>query len=201
MAPLQRSQITGLVLAGGRGARMGGVDKGWVVHDGEPLVQRVLRRFAPQVGAVLISANRSVAAYRALADVVTDGGQGLALEPFPGPLAGVLAGLQRASTEYVALVPCDAPMLPLDLVARLAAALDRADVACPVAAGRRQPVFALVRCSRAASLHAFLRGGGRAMHRWFETLDAVDVTFDDVDGFRNINEPGVTSAAAPGSSP
>ena len=190
MAPPDRSRITGLVLAGGRGARMGGVDKGWVVHDGEPLVRRVLRRFAPQVGAVLISANRSVDAYRALAEVVTDREQDLALEPYPGPLAGVYAGLQRAATEWVALVPCDAPMLPPDLVTRLADAIGDRAVACPVAAGRRQPVFALARRSSAASLHGFLATGGRAMHRWFETLDVIDVAFDDADAFSNINERG-----------
>lgn len=195
MAPPDRSRITGLVLAGGRGARMGGVDKGWVVHDGEALVHRVLRRFAPQVGSVLISANRNVDAYRALADVVTDSEQDLTLEPFPGPLAGVYAGLQRAATEWVALVPCDAPTLPPDLVARLAGAIDGRDVACPVAAGRRQPVFALVRRSSVASLRAFLASDGRAMHRWFETLDVVEVAFDDAEAFDNVNEPGVTHSA------
>jgi len=187
MAPPSRSQITGLVLAGGRGARMGGVDKGWVVHDGEPLVATVLRRIAPQVGSVLISANRNVDAYRALAEVVTDADAGLALEPFPGPLAGVLAGLQRASSDWVALAPCDAPALPADLVERLANALGSASAAYPVAAARKQPVFALVRCSNAPALRAFLHSGGRAMHRWFETLGAVEVPFDDASAFRNIN--------------
>jgi len=184
-----RSQITGLVLAGGRGARMGGVDKGWVLHDGEPLVAAALRRLAPQVGSVLISANRNVDAYRALAEVVTDANAGLALEPFPGPLAGVLAGLHRATSDWVALAPCDAPALPADLVARLANAIGDAGAAYPVAADRRQPVFALVRRSTEPSLRAFLRAGGRAMHRWFETLGAVEVPFDDASAFRNINAP------------
>ncbi|MGB2818381.1 MAG: molybdenum cofactor guanylyltransferase MobA [Burkholderiaceae bacterium] len=187
-----RQEITGLVLAGGRGARMGGADKGWVAYEGEPLVQHVLRRFAPQVGAVLISANRNLEAYRALADVVTDGDQDRAPEPFPGPLAGVLAGLQQAHGDWVSLAPCDAPALPLDLVARLGAAIGSADVACPVADGRRQPVFALIRRSSAASLRSFLQDGGRAMQGWFETLHTVDVPFDAPDGFRNINEPAVT---------
>ena len=193
-----REQITGLVLAGGRGARMGGADKGWVEYDGEPLVQHVLRRFAPQVGTVLISANRSLEAYRALAEVVTDNDQDRAREPYPGPLAGVLAGLQHARSEWVSLAPCDAPALPLNLVARLRAAIDDADIACPVADGRRQPVFALIRRSGAASLGAFLANGGRAMQRWFETLRTVDVAFDAPDAFRNINDPGVgTSQRSP----
>jgi molybdopterin-guanine dinucleotide biosynthesis protein A len=189
MVPPSRSQITGLVLAGGRGARMGGVDKGWVLHDGEPLVEAALRRLAPQVGSVLISANRNVDAYRALADVVTDADTGLALEPFPGPLAGVLAGLQRATGDWIALAPCDAPALPPDLVARLATAIGDAGAACPVAADRRQPVFALVRRSAEPSLRAFLRSGGRAMHRWLEMLGAVEVPFDDASAFHNINAP------------
>ena len=194
MAPPSRSQITGLVLAGGRGTRMGGVDKGWVLHDGEPLVAAALRRLAPQVGSVLISANRNVDAYRALAEVVTDADAGLALEPFPGPLAGVLAGLQRATSDWIALAPCDAPALPPDLVARLATAIGDAGAACPVAADRRQPVFALVRRSTEPLLRDFLRSGGRAMHRWFETLGAVEVPFDDAAAFRNINAPADAGA-------
>ncbi|MGE5160730.1 MAG: molybdenum cofactor guanylyltransferase MobA [Betaproteobacteria bacterium] len=189
MAAPSRSQVTGLVLAGGRGARMGGVDKGWVVHDGEPLVATTLRRLVPQVGSVLISANRNIDAYRALAAVVTDADAGLALEPFPGPLAGVLAGLQRAASDWVALAPCDAPALPADLVARLAGAVGDASVACPVAAERRQPVFALVRRSAAPALRAFMHAGGRAVHRWFETLDVVEVPFEDASAFCNINTP------------
>lgn len=189
MAPPSRSQITGLVLAGGRGARMGGADKGWVLHDGEPLVTKVLSRLAPQVGAVLVSANRNVDAYRALAEVVTDADAGLALEPFPGPLAGVLAGLHRAANDWIALAPCDAPALPTDLVERLAGAIGDAGAAYPVAASRMQPAFALVRRSSEPSLRDFLRDGGRAMHRWFETLGAVEVPFDDASAFRNINEP------------
>jgi molybdopterin-guanine dinucleotide biosynthesis protein A len=189
MPPPERAQITGLVLAGGRGARMGGVDKGWVLHDGEPLVNAVLRRLAPQVGSILISANRNIDAYRALADVVTDADIDLSLEAFPGPLAGVLAGLQRASTDWVALAPCDAPALPVDLVDRLANAVNDALAAYPVAAGRSQPVFALLRRSAAASLAGYLRDGGRAMHRWLESVGAIGVAFDDAAAFRNINEP------------
>lgn len=189
MAPPNRSQITGLVLAGGRGARMGGIDKGWVPYDGEPLVRIVARRFSPQVGTLLVSANRTLAAYRALAEVVTDADAGLALEPFPGPLAGVLAGLERATTEFVALAPCDAPELPADLVARLAAAVDGRAAAYPVAAGRRQPTFALLRRELRASLRDYLQAGGRAMRGWFDALPAVEVVFADDRAFRNVNAP------------
>ena len=169
---------------------MGGLDKGWVAYQGEPLVQHVVRRFAPQVGTVLISANRNLDAYRALAEVVTDAEQDVALERFPGPLAGVLAGLQRAGTEFVSVVPCDAPALPLDLVERLAAAIAGADLACPVTAGQRQPVFALMRRSLAPSLRTFVQNGGRSLQRWFATALSVDVDFDSADAFRNVNEAG-----------
>lgn len=193
-----RTHITGLVLAGGRGMRMGGVDKGWVPHAGEPLVLAVVRRFAPQVGTLLVSANRNVEAYRALAEVVTDADSPLALEPFPGPLAGVLAGLTRASTEFVALAPCDAPDLPTDLVARLTAGIGAAAAAYPVADGRRQPVFALVRRNAAAALQDYLAGGGRAVHPWFETLGAVEVAFEDAAAFRNVNAPDDAASVAAG---
>ena len=188
-----RAEITGLLLAGGRGSRMGGVDKGWVVFDGRPLVRHVFDRFAPQVGSVLISANRSIDDYRQLAEVVTDEDAGLALEAFPGPLAGVLAGLTRSGAEWLALAPCDAPALPADLVARLSENIGEAAVAFPVAGGRTQPAFALVRRRALDSLRTFLQSGGRAMHRWYDAVGSVAVSFDDVGAFRNINEPGATN--------
>lgn len=197
MAGPARSDITGLVLAGGRGARMGGVDKGWVVVDGEPLVRQVLRRLAPQVDGVLISANRTLDAYRALADVVTDAEAGIALENFPGPLVGVLAGLRRAVTPWVAIAPCDAPALPSDLVARLAAAADGATAVLARVEGRLQPVFALVPTRAAGSLHAYLEQGGRAMHGWFESIGAVAADFDDPGAFANLNAlPAAASVAS-----
>jgi molybdopterin-guanine dinucleotide biosynthesis protein A len=188
-----RSQITGLLLAGGRGSRMGGVDKGWVSYEGQPLVRHVFDRFAPQVGSLLISANRSLDDYRALAEVITDEDAGLSLEPFPGPLAGVLAGLARSQADWLALAPCDAPALPTDLVARLAEHVGESAVAFPVTGGRTQPAFALVRRSARESLRAFVQAGGRAMHRWYDSVGAVAVAFDDPGAFRNINEPGVSN--------
>ncbi|WP_087722598.1 molybdenum cofactor guanylyltransferase MobA [Pandoraea sp. PE-S2T-3] len=117
--PIARDAITGLILAGGRGQRMGGRDKGLQLFDGQPLAAHVLARLQPQVGTLLISANRNHAAYAALgADVVSDETQ-----DFAGPLAGMLAGLRAAKTEYVLTAPCDSPLLPDDLAARLAAAL------------------------------------------------------------------------------
>lgn len=180
------AQITGLVLAGGRGERMGGADKGWVQYRGRPMIEWVVERFRPQVGQLLISANRNLERYAALAHVVTDADAG-ATDTYAGPLAGVLAGLHCAQTDWIAIVPCDAPHLPTDLVLRLAGAVGTADAACVRVDGRLQPVFALVRRSTSASLQNHFAAGGRAMHRWLESLAAVAVEFDDAAAFRNIN--------------
>ena len=114
--------VTGLILAGGRGERMGGADKGWVMVDGRPLIVSVVERFAAQVGPLLISANRNVERYAALSTVVEDDAAYANGERFAGPLMGVLSGLRHARTDWVAIVPCDAPNLPGDLVQRLASA-------------------------------------------------------------------------------
>src|SRR4030095_5024338 len=111
--------VTGLILAGGRGERMGGADKGWAVYEGRPLIISVVERFAPQVGPLLISANRNVELYAALATVVEDDIAAVNGEVFAGPLIGVLSGLRRARTEWMAIVPCDAPRLPDNLVQSL----------------------------------------------------------------------------------
>ena len=112
--------ITGLVLAGGRGSRMGGVDKGLQNHHGVPLALHALLRLAPQVGLTMINANRNLAAYESMGVPVWPD----ALADFAGPLAGFLAGLEHCDTPYLVTVPCDSPRFPEDLVARLASALE-----------------------------------------------------------------------------
>jgi len=188
-------RVTGVVLAGGLGRRMGGVDKGLVTLDGEPMVARVLARFVPQVSEVLISANQNLDRYRALGhDVVADEVGGYA-----GPLAGLHAGLTRARCELVATVPCDSPFLPTDLVARLRGALEssRARLAVAKTFDQPHPVFALVRRDVLAHLAAFLEGGGRKIDVWYATLDRVEVRFDDeADAFRNINTAAELASAA-----
>lgn len=186
MTGAQAEQITGLVLAGGRGQRIGGADKGWVSYRGRPLIETVVERFAPQVGVLLISANRNLERYAALAEVVTDADAGQA-ETFSGPLTGVLAALRRTRTDWLAIVPCDAPDLPCDLVARLVEACGAGAAACARVDGRLQPVFALVRRTSLPTLEAQFAAGGRAMHAWLESLAAVAVDFDDNAAFRNIN--------------
>jgi molybdopterin-guanine dinucleotide biosynthesis protein A len=185
---------TGIVLAGGQGRRMGGVDKGLVELSGRPMVAHVLERFAPQVDCVLINANQNVERYAAFGyPVVRDDIGG-----FAGPLAGLHAGLARARGEFVATVPCDSPFLPPDLVARLHGGLSGAGAQLAVARTFDQPhpVFCLARRDVLAHLSAFLEGGGRKIDAWYATLAVVEVAFDDVaESFRNINTADELTAA------
>lgn len=183
------AQITGLVVAGGRGTRMGGVDKGLQNYRGVPLAMHALLRLAPQVGAVMINANRNLAAYEAMGvpvwpDVVPD---------FAGPLAGWLTGLERCETPYMVTVPCDTPEFPTDLVARLAAALAAADAQIAMAVtvedgeAQLQPVFALMRSDLLESLSAALQAGDRKIVPWARRHRMVEVVFDDPAAFFNAN--------------
>ncbi len=196
-ASAARDDVTGLVLAGGQGRRMGGVDKGLVLLDGRPLVAHVLERLAPQVGDVLINANQNLERYSAFgAPVVPDTVGG-----FAGPLAGLHAGLARATREFVVTVPCDSPFLPHDLVARLAAARAAHDAQLAVAKTYDQPhpVFALVKRDVLPHLAAFLDAGGRKIDAWYASLRVTEVAFDDeADAFRNINTIDELAAASRG---
>lgn len=183
------AQITGLVLAGGRGSRMGGIDKGLQLYQGRPLVQHALERLAPQVGALMINANRHLDAYAAFGVPVWPD----TLADYPGPLAGLAAGLAHCPTPYLASVPCDSPHFPTELVARLAAALARADAQVAVAAAvedgalRTQPVFCLLHTSLLPGLLAFLHGGQRKVGAWLATQRCVQVRFDEAAAFFNAN--------------
>ena len=187
--------ITGLVLAGGRGQRMGGIDKGLEVFRGLALIDHALARLAPQVLEVLISANRNIDVYATKAARVLVDAQG----DFPGPLAGILAGLHAARTPWLAVVPCDAPGLPSDLVARLAQAI----VATPGCRGavvqrdggvdgpRLEPVCCLLSTDLADDLARYLADGQRKVGRWI-SMHATAVSFDDPDdaaAFDNVNTP------------
>lgn len=181
--------VTGLILAGGRGQRMGGADKGWALYRGRPLIVSVIERFAPQVGPLVISANRNVDRYSNLGSVVEDVTD-LNTESFAGPLIGVLSGLQRARTEWTAIVACDAPDLPSDLVQRLMYATSNtgAVAACARAEGHLQPLFAIVKSNTSDGLAAAIIGGERAMHRWLASIGVLPVDFDDARAFANINQ-------------
>ena len=180
------NKITGVVLAGGQGRRMGSVDKGLKPLNGKPLVQWAIERFAPQVNELLINANRNLDdyarfGYRIVADKI-DG--------FAGPLAGLQRALEEAAHPLVATVPCDSPFLPADLVARLRAALARegAQLAVARTGAQPHPVFCLCEKTLLDHLSAFLGGGGRKIDAWYATLKVIEVPFDDnVDAFSNIN--------------
>lgn len=180
------ADVTGVILAGGRGSRMGGVDKGLQPFRGKPLVAHVIERLAPQVAEILINANRNAEAYAGFGyRVIADG-----IEGFAGPLAGFERGLAHASHELVITVPCDSPFLPADLVERLRSALAAAHAQLAVAKTGEQahPVFSLMRRGVHGSLRAFLASGQRKIDRWYAALGVVEVAFDDEpDAFRNIN--------------
>ena len=189
MPALRKEQVTGLVLAGGRGSRMGGLDKGLQLYQGKPLVQHALQRLAPQVGAVMVNANRNLGDYAALGVPVWPD----QLADYPGPLAGLAAGLAHCHTPYLASVPCDSPHFPSDLVARLADALTRQQAEIAMAATvedgalRLQPVFCLLSVSLLPSLLRFVQGGQRKVERWTELHRCVSVSFDDAAAFFNAN--------------
>lgn len=189
-------EVTGIVLAGGQGRRMGGIDKGLVELDGKPMVQHVIERLAPQVDALVINANQNIERYAALGyPVVSDSVGG-----FAGPLAGLHAGMGAARTPLVATVPCDSPFLPADLLARLARGLEGAGAQLAVARTHDQPhpVFCLVERAVLPHLQAFLEGGGRKIDAWYATLRVTEVGFDDeAEAFRNINTRDELTAASP----
>jgi molybdenum cofactor guanylyltransferase len=179
--------VSGIVLAGGQGRRMGGVDKGLQPLRGKPMVAWVLERLQPQVDDVVINANQNLESYGRFGHrVVPDEVGG-----FAGPLAGLHAGLAAAAHPLVVTVPCDSPFLPNDLVSRLSAALGANDLAVAKTGDQPHPVFSLVRRSVRAHLQDFLAGGGRKIDAWYASLKVVEVPFDDeADAFRNINTRG-----------
>ena len=195
---VEPQDITGLILAGGRGSRMGGVDKGLQNFNGIPLALHTLMRLGPQVETVMVNANRNLSAYESFgASVWPD-----ASADFAGPLSGFLVGLERAETTYVLTVPCDTPRLPLDLAERLSQALIRENAEIAMAAApetkadgsteiRTQPVFCLMKIELSESLVKFTHAGGRKIDTWTAQHKTVVVPFDapsdDPLAFANVN--------------
>lgn len=195
---MDKSQITGIVLAGGRGSRMGGVDKGLQLYRGTALAKHAIEQLQAQVGHVLINANRNLEIYRTwglqfTAEVILD-----EIADFAGPLAGFLVGLQHCTTPYLVTVPCDTPRFPADLVSRLATALSQHDadiamVSSPDEEGvlRHQPVFCLMKKELVGNLQTFTDAGGRKIGAWASQLKLVRVNFneahDDPKAFYNAN--------------
>ena len=178
--------ITGVILAGGMGRRMGGVDKGLQTLRGRTMVSWVIERLQPQVGSLIINANQNLAEYEKFGcPVVPD-----QIPDFAGPLAGLHAALSAAQTPWVATAPCDSPFLPDDLVFRLFSACTAADADLAVARTFDQPhpVFCICKREVLPHLTEFLESGGRKIDRWYSSLKIVEVAFDDkADAFENIN--------------
>lgn len=189
---ISAEQITGLILAGGRAQRMGGIDKGLIPFLQKPLIESTIGRLKTQVGPIIINANRNITKYAAygypvLMDETPD---------FSGPLAGFLVGLKACRTPYLLTSPCDSPLLPKDLAARLAQELERGDFQVVYASSKEldnkvwaQPVFCLMRSEVAASLEAFIATGDLKIDRWFKELRNSTVVFEDTHAFANVNTP------------
>jgi molybdopterin-guanine dinucleotide biosynthesis protein A len=180
--------VTGVILAGGRAIRMGGEDKGLVLLHDRPMIQWVLDRLSPQVSKILISANRNKAKYAAfgyptVADTAAE---------FQGPLAGIAAALAEADTPWLVSVPCDSPLIPLDLVERLHDRVVRGGAMAGAAhdGQRLQPVFTLVHRDLLTDLVSYLQGGERKIDRWLERHSFRSVDFTDRrEMFLNVNTP------------
>ena len=189
---IARSEITGLLLAGGRAQRMGGIDKGLVPFQGKPLIEHAIHRLAPQVSGLLINANRNQDIYSHYGyPIVADESQ-----DFAGPLAGYLVGLKACDTPYMVTAPCDSPLFPTDLVVALADRLEKQDANIAYASSQdsagkvwAQPVFCLMKRDVLHSLEQFLADGQRKIDRWFASHDACTTIFTNESAFANANTP------------
>ena len=181
--------ITGLVLAGGQARRMGGGDKGLRHFRGQALVAHVIARLRPQVSAMILNTNQNHEAYQAFGYPVIADAVSASVEAYAGPLAGLHAGLCLCRTPLLVTAPCDSPLLPIDLVEKLHAALIAADAEVAVARtpDGLQSVFSLCRRNVLDSLSTYLDGGGRKVDRWYQFLRVVPVDFEDDSAFININ--------------
>ena len=185
-------KITGLILAGGRAQRMGGIDKGLIPFHQKALIESAITRLKNQVGPILINANRNITKYASYGfPVIVD-----ETPDFSGPLAGFSAGLKACNTPYLLTAPCDSPLLPMDLGSKLAAEMERADVQLVYASSKEvdgkiwaQPVFCLMHTNVQASLNAFLQKGDLKIDRWFKEVRSSTVVFDDPYAFSNVNTP------------
>lgn len=184
-----KEDITAVILAGGRGSRMGGTDKGLQNFKGTPMALHALMRVGSQVGYCMVNANRNLSAYESFgAEVWPDGN-----DEFAGPLSGFVVGLEHCETPYLLTVPCDTPYFPIDLASRMVQGLEAvdADIAMAIKAGHTQPVFCLIKHHMLESLLAFMKSGGRKIDAWTGGQNTVLVHFDeardDPRAFANAN--------------
>jgi molybdopterin-guanine dinucleotide biosynthesis protein A len=189
---ISQTEITGLILAGGRAQRMGGIDKGLIPFHHRPLIESAINRLKPQVGSIMINANRNIEQYAAYGfPMVSDDDLS-----FSGPLAGFAAGLKACSTEYLVTTPCDSPLLPTNLVELLVTKMTEGSFDLVYASSKdpagktwAQPVFCLMRVSLSKSLEEFISLGDLKIDRWFKELNSSTVVFDSESAFANINTP------------
>jgi molybdopterin-guanine dinucleotide biosynthesis protein A len=190
MKKITTDDVSVVILAGGKGRRMGGQDKGLVEYQGRPLVQHVLEKISPQASHIAINANRNHPAYRQFGyPVIAD-----TLDDFQGPLAGFLAALSAVQTDYILTLPCDGPLVAQDYVHKMIDACNaelaggkRCDIAVATDGAQLQPVYALIATSLKASLVDFLQSDERKILRWFQQHPHIQVEFADDKMFTNIN--------------
>lgn len=185
---IPRNDITAVILAGGKARRMNGQDKGLITLHGRPMVDYIIHALQPQVGSILVNANRNTEQYAAFGlPVIAD-----MLGDFFGPLVGMASGMDATATSFIVTAPCDSPIIPDNLVEILYRALqeNRADISVAHDGERMQPVFALLRRSLLASLLDYLNEGGRKIDTWFgqQPLALADFS-DSPDTFLNLNTP------------
>lgn len=188
MADISSKNVTGVILAGGRAKRMGGRDKGLTEVRGQPMIAYVIKALGPQVNEIFINANRNEETYQRFGRIVFSD----QMPGFQGPLAGIAAAMERVTTSYICTCPCDGPLLPDDLVARLYARLidQDSEIAVVHDGDRIQPVYALIDCKLRASLQDFLNTGERKIDRWYDRHKLAAANFSDKKNcFTNINTP------------
>ncbi len=181
-----KDDITGLILAGGRARRMGGIDKGLVELGSKPMISHVLERLTPQVGRVMINANRNLDTYQEWTQTVIRDSTG----EYDGPLAGMASGLEVTTTRYMLTCPCDSPLLADDLAVRMykRSLESKAEVAVASDGCRLHPVFLLIHRNLLPSILAFLETGERKIDKWFEQHNFCVVDFaDKPESFLNVN--------------
>lgn len=192
MSQCPSDQLTGIILAGGRGVRVGGEDKGLLVFNGEPIVKKVFKSLNQQVHMVVVSANRHVEEYQSFGvPVVKD-----RLPDYQGPLAGIEAALTVCMTPYALVVPCDAPFIRHDLAQKLYDKMEETNVNIVFAQSyteqgevAAEPTFALIRSCMLSHLRAYLDSGKRKVLGWYELTDHASVLIDDPLCFANANTP------------
>ncbi len=189
MNTVYNENVTGMILAGGKARRMGGIDKGLIKINGQAMIQYVLDVLKPQVKQILINANRNVSEYKKFGyPVISD-----QLEDFQGPLAGIAASMEVAKTKYICTCPCDGPLIARDLISRLFSEVSKTnDIKIAVAhdGKRLQPVYALIDCELLTNLIDYLKSGERKIDRWYTQHNFKAVDFSDrQDCFININTP------------